>query len=150
MLRRVLVDEIRHRRSILRMLATLGKRPDPFRERKMRAVGDAIARFCLVGGWFFPMYGAARLEADNVVEYEVAARLAWLAGRHDLIDELLHYAEVEWDHERSFRERAASHPLWRVVPKWPVPPPRESIRARFAEFRQDPQPPRLRTALVVR
>jgi hypothetical protein len=144
------VDEIRHRRSILRMLATLGKRPDPFRERKMRAVGDAIGRFCLVGGWFLPMYGAARLEAGNVVEYEIAARLAWIAGRPDLIDELLHYAEVEWDHERALRERAASHPAWRLLPKWDSPPARESIRVRFADFCRDPRPPRLRTALVVR
>ena len=138
MIRRILVDEIRHRRSIGALLRSLGARPDRARERKMRRVGNAIAASCRVGGWFFPMYGAARLERANIVEYEVAARLALLAGRDDLVDRLLHYAEVEWDHERSLRERAATHRLWRLVPRWPPPPPRETIRERFRAFRERP------------
>jgi rubrerythrin len=137
-IRRLLIDEVRHRRSILAMLRDLGARPDRLRERKMRFVGGSIAAFCRVGGWFLPMYGAARLERNNIVEYEIAARIAWHAGRHDLIDTLLHYAEVEWDHESWLRERASSHRLWRIVPHRPPPPPRASIRESFDRFRARP------------
>ncbi len=43
-------------------------------------------------------------------------------------------AEVEWEHERYFREKAASQWLWRVFPKWDPPPPKASIRAGVAEL----------------
>src|SRR5262245_55771129 len=77
LIRRILVDEIRHRRAVLGMLRELGGAPDRRAEAKLHVVGGAIAAFCRVGGWFLPMMGAARLEADNIVEYEVLARLAW-------------------------------------------------------------------------
>lgn len=131
---RILRDELRHRQAIAVELANLGAEPDPRRERKMAFVGRSIARFCLVGGWFWPMWGAGRLEAQNVREYEHAARLAVLAGYPGFADALLEMAEVEWDHEAWFRAKAASHPLWRVVPHWPAPPPRATIRQRFDEF----------------
>ena len=113
-------------------------------------MGNAIALFCRVGGWFFPMYGAARLEADNIVEYEIAARLAWVAGRREYVESLLHLAEVEWDHEHVLRTYAASHPLWRWVPHWPVPAPRESIHARFEAFVRAPTPVKRRWSALVR
>jgi rubrerythrin len=137
--RRILVDEIHHRRGIAAMLASLGAAPDPRRERRLRAVGNAISAFCLVGGWFLPMAGAARFERDNVVEYEVVARLAVRAGREDLVERLLAYAEVEWDHERALRERAARHRLWRWFPTWEAPGPRDAIRGRFEAFRARPR-----------
>jgi hypothetical protein len=149
-IREILVDEIRHRRGILEMLSSLGGRPDRLRERRMRRVGTAIAAFCRVGGWFFPMYGAARLEADNVVEYEVAARLAWRAGRADLVPRLLEYAEVEWDHEFRLRSLASTHPLWRRMPRWSPPPPRESIRSRFHAFAGGSREPLPRRRALVR
>lgn len=127
----ILRDEIRHRRIVSSMLRALGSAPDPRRERKMDLVGRSIAFSCLVGGWFMPMYGAGRLESGNVGEYEHAARLAVLAGRAELADPLLELAEIEWDHERFFREQAMSHVLWRVMPAWPSLPPREEIRRSF-------------------
>lgn len=127
-------DEVRHRHCLLDQLAELGAGPVPFRERKMERVGRSIATFCRVGGWFFPMYGAGRLEAQNVREYEAAARLALVARLGHFIDSLLDMAEVEWDHEHYFRTKASSHPFWRIVPQWPAPPPREHIRASFEEF----------------
>jgi rubrerythrin len=132
--RRICRDEIRHRRCLRRMLASLGAAPEPRRESKMNLVGKSISFFCHVGGWFFPMYGAGRLESQNIREYEHAARLAAVAGCDEFIEELLVMAEVEWDHERFFREKASSHPLWRLVPHWPVPAPRSSIRDSFAAF----------------
>jgi hypothetical protein len=131
---KIIRDEVRHRHCLLDQLAELGSRPVAFRERKMERVGQAISTFCQVGGWFFPMYGAGRLEAQNIREYEVAARLALGAGMHHFIDPLLDMAEVEWDHEHYFRSRASSHPFWRLVPKWPAPSGRERIRASFEAY----------------
>ncbi|HKC60534.1 MAG TPA: hypothetical protein VKB92_10650 [Myxococcales bacterium] len=139
-LRRICREEIRHRRCLRRMLAGLGAAPDPRRESKMDLVGRSISLFCQVGGWFFPMYGAGRLESQNIREYEHAARLAAVAGCDPLIEELLVMAEVEWDHERFFREKASSHPFWRVVPHWQVPAPRSSIRDDFTAFLRSDRP----------
>ena len=150
LIRRVLVDEIRHRRLVLEILEGLGGRADPRSERKMDVVGGAIAAFCRVGGWFLPMAGAARLECDNVVEYEVLARLAWWARLEPLVEPMLHLAEVEWDHEAWLRGRASAHRLWRLVPSWPTPPPRASIRERFAEFVRAPTAVVRRRSLLVR
>jgi len=131
---RILREELRHRHCILRMLRALGATPDPWRERKMDRVGRAISLFCRVGGWFFPMYGAALLESQNIREYEQAARLAYAAGRGEMVEDLLEMADVEWDHERWFRTHAASHWLWRWVPHWPEPPSRGTIRESFTAF----------------
>src|SRR5262249_17405215 len=110
--------------------------PVAYRERKMERVGRSIALFCQVGGWFLPMYGAARLEAQNIKEYELAARLAHAAGVEDFIEPFLEMAEVEWDHENYFRRNAMGVWLWRFVPKWPMPGPRSQIRSKFEAFRR--------------
>jgi hypothetical protein len=150
LIRRVLVDEIRHRRVVLEILTRLGGAPDARSERKMNVVGAAIAAFCRVGGWFLPMVGAARLECDNIVEYEVLARLAWWARLDDVVEPMLNLAEVEWDHEACLRECAQRHFLWRLVPTWPTPPPRASIRERFAAFVRAPIEVKRRKSLLVR
>jgi hypothetical protein len=131
---KILRDELKHRQCIVGMLTSLGSAPDARRERKMNRVGWAISFFCFVGGWFLPMWGAGKLEAQNIREYEHAARLAHVAGLDELVEELLEMAEVEWDHERFFREQAQRHWLWRWMPRWTVPPPRPEIRATFAQF----------------
>lgn len=131
---KILRDEIRHRQCILRMLSELGSAPSERRERKMDLVGRAISFFCFVGGWFLPMYGAGKLESQNIREYEHAARLAHVAGLTSYEHGLLEMAEVECDHERFFREQAQTHFLWRLMPHWPVPAPREAIRATFTRF----------------
>ena len=150
MIRTILVDEIRHRRLVIAMLEGLGGRLSRRNERKLAVVGAAIATFCRVGGWFLPMVGAARLECDNIVEYEILARLAHVAGLPHLVDPLLHLAEVEWDHEFELRRAAMTHRCWRFTPSWPVPAPRESIRARFAAFHRRPVAVRRRFSLLVR
>jgi rubrerythrin len=127
---RIRDDELDHRERVRGQLESLGAAPDARRERRMRRVGRAISAFCQVGGWFAPMYGAGRLEAGNIGEYEDAAQLARECGREDLVDDLLHMAEVEWDHERYFRGKVESHWLRHVLRVWPEPPPRATIRGR--------------------
>lgn len=139
-LMRILRDELHHRHVLLRMLKELGAAPDQRRERRLDLVGRTISAFCRIGGWFFPMYGAGRLESQNIVEYEKAARLANIAGFETWVDELLVLAEVEWDHELFFRQKSQSHVFWRVVPGWRVPLPRETIRSRYAEWTAGPRP----------
>lgn len=145
MLRQVLIEEIQHRRIVRGMLRSLDAAPDPRRERKMRRIGLTIGALCRLSGWYGPMYGAGRLESRNVVEYEVAARLAHQAGHQEMAHRLLELAEVEWDHEAKFRARASSHRFWRVSPHWTAPAPRRQIRLTFDDFvRADEPIPALR------
>ena len=131
---KIRAEEIDHRERVGIMLEAMGEEPDPAVERSMERIGRAIAAFCRIGGWFLPMYGAGWLERRNIVEYENAARAAALSGHEEFVENLIGMAEVEWDHERFFRLKAASHPMWRWMPQWDPPPPREEIRRSFAEF----------------
>ena len=126
-------EEWHHRQLVGDMLRDLGGRPSKLREVIFWTIGHTIAGLCYIGGWFFPMYGAGRLERGNIVEYEVAADYALACGREDLIDCLLSMAEVEWEHELYFRSKAAGHGLARIIPMWDPAPPKETIRARFPQ-----------------
>jgi len=87
------------------------------------------------------MYGAGRLESHNILEYEDAARYAVAGGCERFLDCLLAMAEVEWEHEQYFRARVVSHPWQRVFKVWPEPPPKSSIRGRYASSsRSAPSP----------
>ncbi len=125
-------EERHHRELVLGLLASLGAGPSRTREVVFWCIGHAIGFLCRIGGWFIPMYGAGRLERSNIVEYEDAARHARALGRTDMIDCLLTMAEVEWEHEKYFRERIAGRWMLRVFPLWPPPPPKQSIRAAYA------------------
>ncbi len=122
-------EEVHHRRLVGEMLLALGARPRGLLEARAVLIGGLLGPACHVSGWFAPMYGAGRLESHNVREYEVAARHAADCGHAEFVDCLLTMAEVEWEHERYFREKVLSHPLARLVPVWPAPPPKETIRA---------------------
>jgi hypothetical protein len=77
------------------------------------------------------MYGAGLLESRNIKEYEEAAEYVLAAGYVELLDDLLTMAEVEWEHEKFFREKCSSHFLYHWFPKWPTPPARDTIRKSF-------------------
>lgn len=115
-LRTIALEELRHRRALRRMLASCGVGPGP--ERLRRAIGRLASALCFVTGWFWPMYVAGRLEVHNVAEYRAIAAAARRAGRVDLEAELLEMSRVEREHETWFREKAASHWLWRLTPRW--------------------------------
>lgn len=124
-------DEWRHRRQVGRMLHDLGAAPDRRREIRANVIGRVLGALCHASGWLAPMYGAGKLESRNIREYETAARLAWNSDRKEWVDCLLEMAEVEWEHERYFRDRVLSHAVGRRLPIWPEPPPKVRIRAAF-------------------
>jgi rubrerythrin len=126
-------EEWHHRELVGGMLRDLQSRPDDRREWRAVLIGRVLQALCHVSGWFAPMYGAGKLESRNIKEYEDAARFAWGCGHAEFVECLLAMAEVEWEHEQYFREKVLSHPLRRLLPIWPLPPPKEHIRASFAQ-----------------
>jgi len=131
-IRTIEAEEWHHRELVGGLLRELGAAPDPWRERRTAILGRVLGALCHVAGWFLPMYGAGMLERRNIVEYEDAARHAEGCGRAHMLPCLLAMAEVEWEHEAYFRERVLSHWGARLLPVWPAPPPRSSIRDRYA------------------
>jgi rubrerythrin len=126
------LDELRHRERVGEMLAELAGRPVRLREARARLIGHVLGGSCFLAGWYAPMYGAGRLERGNIAEYEAAARHAREAGLPHRVECLLEMAEVEWEHERYFREKASAHFLSRWLHVWPAPGPKASIRDSFA------------------
>lgn len=127
-------EEWHHRALVQTLLTELGARPNLLREIVFWLIGKSIGLLCRVGGWFIPMYGAGKLERANIVEYEEAARFAEASGHDDMIECLLDMAEVEWEHERYFREGIAGHWMLRFFPRWEPPPPKEAIRACYGKL----------------
>jgi rubrerythrin len=124
-------EEWHHRLLVGEMLMSLDAGPSKRREIRATLIGRALGLMCHVVGWFVPMYGAGKLESRNIVEYETAARHARDCGRTDLIDCLLTMAEVEWEHERYFRERVMQSGWMKLLRIWPEPPAKEMIRQDF-------------------
>jgi hypothetical protein len=121
-------EEWHHRELVGGMLEKLGEGPSRSREFIFRIIGRTLGPLCSWSGWLAPMYGAGFLESHNIVEYEVAARLAEESGHPEFVDCLLEMAEVEWEHEFYFRERVLSHALARFIPIWKTPKPKAEIR----------------------
>src|SRR5262245_29124897 len=96
-------EEWHHRRLVGEILNGLSAAPDPRRETRAAVIGRTLGALCHVSGWFFPMYGAGKLESRNIREYESAANYAALCGRSEYVECLLTMAEVEWEHEHYFR-----------------------------------------------
>lgn len=125
-------EEWHHRKLVGEMLESLGAGPNKRREVRATLIGRVLGLLCHVTGWLAPMYGAGRLESRNIVEYETAARYARDCGCTEFVDCLLAMAEVEWEHERYFRERVLEHRWARRLSIWPAPPPKQHIRDSFA------------------
>jgi DNA-binding transcriptional ArsR family regulator len=132
MIYRIEVEEIYHRERVGEILSLLGEAPSVPQDRTMGWVGKTLGYLCSLSGWFAPMYGAGLLESRNIKEYQEAAAYALAAGHIEFIDDLLVMAEVEWEHEKFFREKCSSHFLYHWFPKWPIPPAKETIREPFA------------------
>ncbi len=124
-------EEWHHRELVGEMLASLNAGPRKRLEIRATLIGRSIGVLCRLSFWFVPMYGAGKLESGNIVEYETAARYARDCGKSDLIDCLLTMAEVEWEHERYFRELVLQSRWLRLFRIWPEPPAKEMIRTSF-------------------
>src|SRR4029434_4505427 len=67
-----------HRRQLVgQMLRELGAEPDTRRERRAAIIGKTLGFLCHVSGWFFPMYGAGKLESAHTREHEAAGEYAF-------------------------------------------------------------------------
>ena len=128
MIYRIEVEEIIHRERVGEILLLLGEGPARYQEQTMGVVGKVLGFLCSLSGWFAPMYGAGLLESRNIREYEEAAGYALAAGYLEFVDDLLVMAEVEWEHEKFFREKCQTHFLYHWFPKWRVPPAKQTIR----------------------
>lgn len=129
-------EEWEHRRCLGEMLTSLGAQPRFTREVAMTLIGALIYCLCRLGGWFnlfnfgwfMGMYGAGKLEQSNISEYEVGARAAVACGELRFVEDLIEMAEVEWDHERYFRNKALTSKWVAVFSIWSSPLPRSSTR----------------------
>jgi hypothetical protein len=126
-------DEWHHREIVAGLLREMGAKPNPIREVIFWTIGRVLGLSCHLSGWFLPMYGAGKLERGNIVEYEEAAVFAAACGQTAMVECILSMAEVEWEHERYFREQVAGHRLLHVFKLWDAPPVKAQIRTRFAE-----------------
>jgi rubrerythrin len=129
-IRKIEDEEWHHRRLLGDMLRDLGAGIRRGREFRAQIIGRTLSVLCHVSPWFFPMYGAGRLERGNVQEYEDAAAFARAAEHSELVPCLLDLAETEWEHETYFRSVLAGSPWLALAPLWAPLPPKETIRER--------------------
>ena len=133
-IREIEAEEWHHRQLVLDLLRQLDEGPNRVREIVFWCIGKAIGLLCHVGGWFIPMYGAGKLERGNIIEYQEAAIYAAECGQIGMIDCILTMAEVEWEHERFFRERLIGHRLPTILRLWDPPPPKATIREPYSRY----------------
>ncbi len=134
-------DEVRHRKRVKEILVELGEKPDKFLELRMWVIGKMVSASCMIGaflpfGWFFSMYGAGKLEANNILEYQDAAIYSYLAECNQFVPDLLEMSKTEWDHEKYFHDKARSHWLYKYVPAWKIPQPKEELRAFLTQAKE--------------
>lgn len=110
-------EEWDHRRRVGEWLEKLGARPRPAREKVFWTIGRTLGTTCYVSGWFMPMYFAGRLESQNSVEYEDAAKFAEQLGMDECVRDLLDMARVEVEHELFFRDVVKGHRLLPMMKK---------------------------------
>lgn len=114
-IRQIEEEEWDHRRRVGEWLEKLRSGPSPLREKIFWTIGRTLGVSCYISGWFMPMYFAGRLESQNSVEYEDAAKFAAELGMGECVEDLLDMARVELEHELFFREVVTGHCLLPVM-----------------------------------
>jgi demethoxyubiquinone hydroxylase (CLK1/Coq7/Cat5 family) len=114
-IRQIEEEEWDHRRRVGEWLEKLGSGPSPLREKIFWTIGRTLGVSCYISGWFMPMYFAGRLESQNSVEYDDAAKFAAELGMDECVEDLLDMARVELEHELFFREVVTGHRLLPVM-----------------------------------
>jgi len=108
-------EEWDHRRRVGEWLLKLGAKPKLIREKIFWTIGNLLGPSCFLSGWFMPMYFAGRLESQNSVEYEEAAKCASELGMHDCVADLIDMARIEEEHETFFHQIVIGHRLLPVM-----------------------------------
>lgn len=116
-IKKIEAEEWDHRRRVGEWLEKLGAKPRAAREKVFWTIGRVLGVTCHVSGWFMPMYFAGRLESQNSVEYEDAAKFAKQLQMNECVEDLLDMARVEVEHEVFFRELLTGHRLLPVMKK---------------------------------
>ncbi len=129
--RHIEAEEWLHRREVGALLRDLAVHPRLSYEIKFFLIGSVLRGLCNLAGWFWPMYGAGRLESRNYREYAQAADYAFECGQTDYVNCLLGMAETEWDHECYFRGKVESHLWHKFIPMWEETAPKASIRQNY-------------------
>ena len=114
-IRQIEVEEWIHRENLGRWLKQMGSAPLWWLEVRMAVLGVIICIGCNMVGWFIPMYFAGRLEAQNDLEYEEAAKHCEALGLEAMRLELKAMAQLERDHEQYFLRKVTGHP---ALPFW--------------------------------
>lgn len=104
-------EEWVHRENVRKWLTELGAEPRKLREAIFWTIGRVLGVLCFVSGWFFPMYFAGRLESQNILEYEEAAKYAKELGLTTCVEEMMEMSRVEAQHEEFFSNAVAGHPF---------------------------------------
>lgn len=102
-------EEWVHRENVRKWLTELGAGPRKMREAIFWTIGRVLGILCFVSGWFFPMYFAGRLESQNILEYEEAAKYASDLEMEDCESEMNKMSRVEAQHEAFFSKAVAGH-----------------------------------------
>lgn len=111
-------EEWIHRENVRKWLEKLDASPRKLREAVFWTIGRILGVLCFVSGWFFPMYFAGRLESQNILEYEEAAKFARELGLTDCEEEMMEMSRVEAEHELFFSGVVKNHRLLPVTKKF--------------------------------
>ena len=93
------IDEWEHRRRVGEILAEVGAKPSPIREKIFFAIGTSIALICRICGYFCAAYFAGILENGNVNEYNLAHDYAKELGLDHLLEDFREMEKTEAEHE---------------------------------------------------
>ncbi len=114
-------EEWVHRENVRKWLTDLNSEPRKLREAVFWTIGRSLGILCFVSGWFFPMYFAGRLEGQNILEYEEAAKYSKELGLEDCENEMMEMSRVEAEHEEFFSNAVAGHrflPISKKIFRW--------------------------------
>ncbi|MBL8193083.1 MAG: ferritin-like domain-containing protein [Blastocatellia bacterium] len=117
-------EEWKHRHNVGLMLIYFGEKPNKFKEVKCWFIGTVIGIGCHLIGWFLPMYFAGKLESNNTMEYENAAKYAHDLNLIDFENELILMSVVEKEHELFFLHTVSNHkylPIMKKIFHWGSP-----------------------------
>ncbi|MDQ3181502.1 MAG: ferritin-like domain-containing protein [Acidobacteriota bacterium] len=117
-IKKIEAEEWAHRKNVARWLEKLNAKPRKLREATFWTIGRSLGVLCRVSGWFFPMYFAGRLESQNILEYEEAARFAGELELEECVEEMLEMSRVEAEHEMFFSRTVANHRLLPLTKKF--------------------------------